>query len=362
MVGWGWRGWGGGDEAKCTEKEWVNQGDGIPSNSHSWPHWLGSAEAIFNSPGISAARMSIFRSAAPHCRSSSSMLLYVHRDHKDHWRRGAQDGHPDFYAASELWPHCRIASSVIYKVPSSSMQWVLSITCSELSACSQQMQPDTQNVSCNMHNGTLSRQTACENAVNIIARFTLNTIPKTVLPLTQDKLVVRTLRLFHTARFTLNTILKTVFPLTQDKLVVRTLRLFHTARFTLNTILKTVLLLIQDKLVVRTLRLFHIATFILNIILKIQFFLWLKTNWLWEHWGYFILQDSSWRHSSSDSRQTGCEKTEIISYCKLHHPEDTQFFSWQMSCQKPTRLPQTLWAVFFFLLRSICLKPAVAYH
>ena len=81
----------------------MNQGDGIPSNSHSWPHRLGSAEAIFNSPEISAAGMSIFRSAAPHCRSSGSMLLYVHRDHKDHWGWGAQDSHPDFHTAPELW-------------------------------------------------------------------------------------------------------------------------------------------------------------------------------------------------------------------------------------------------------------------
>ena len=153
------------------------------------------------------------------------------------------------------------------------MQWDLSITCTELSACSQQMQPETQNVGCNMHSGTLSRQTACENAENIIARFILNTILKTVLLLTQDKLVMRTLRLFHTATFILNTILKTVLLLTQDKLVIRTLRLLHTARFILNIILKTVLLLTQDKLVMRTLRLFHTARFIL----KTQFF-WLKTN------------------------------------------------------------------------------------
>ena len=133
------------------------------------------------------------------------------------------------------------------------------------------MQPDTQNVGCNMHSGTLSRQTGCENVENTIARFTLNTIPKTVLLLTQDKLVARTLRSFHTA----------------------------------------------------------------TSILKTQFF-WLKTNWLWEHWDYFILQaSSSWR---------------------------PQFFSWQLSCQKPTHLPQTLRAVFSFLPRSICLKPAVTYH
>ena len=157
------------------------------------------------------------------------------------------------------------------------MQWDLSITCTELSACSQQTQPETQNVGCNMHSGTLSRQTACENAENIIARFILNTILKTVLLLTQDKLVMRTLRLFHT------------------------------------------------------------ATFILNIILKIQFFFWLKTNWLWEHWDYFILQDSPWRHSSSDSRQTNTvlliQDKLVVRRLRLFHIASfivlkTQFFSW----------------------------------
>ena len=146
------------------------------------------------------------------------------------------------------------------------MQWVLSITCSELSACSQQMQPDTQNVSCNMHNGTLSRQTACENAVNIIARFTLNTILKTVLPLTQTNWLWE-----------------------------------HWDYF-----------ILQDSPWTPSWR---------------QFFFWFKTNWLWEHWDYFILQHSSWTSSwryssSSDSRQTGCENTGVISSCKIHL-EDT---------------------------------------
>ena len=33
------------------------------------------------------------------------MLLHVHRDHKDYWGRGAQDGHLDFNTAPELWPN-----------------------------------------------------------------------------------------------------------------------------------------------------------------------------------------------------------------------------------------------------------------
>ena len=38
------------------------------------------------------------------CRkgSSSSLLLYVHRDHKDYEGRGAQDGHLDFHVARSL--------------------------------------------------------------------------------------------------------------------------------------------------------------------------------------------------------------------------------------------------------------------
>ena len=31
------------------------------------------------------------------------MLLYIHRDPKDYQGRGAQDGHPDFHTALELW-------------------------------------------------------------------------------------------------------------------------------------------------------------------------------------------------------------------------------------------------------------------
>ena len=31
------------------------------------------------------------------------MLLYIHRDQKDCWGRGAQDYHLDFHTASELW-------------------------------------------------------------------------------------------------------------------------------------------------------------------------------------------------------------------------------------------------------------------
>ena len=34
----------------------------------------------------------------------SSVLLYVHRDHKDYKGRGAQDGHLDFHTAPEFWP------------------------------------------------------------------------------------------------------------------------------------------------------------------------------------------------------------------------------------------------------------------
>ena len=34
--------------------------------------------------------------------NSSSMLLYVHTDHKDYLGRGAQDGHLDFHRAPEL--------------------------------------------------------------------------------------------------------------------------------------------------------------------------------------------------------------------------------------------------------------------
>ena len=33
---------------------------------------------------------------------SSSMFLYVHRDHQDYQGRGAQEGHLDFHAAPEL--------------------------------------------------------------------------------------------------------------------------------------------------------------------------------------------------------------------------------------------------------------------
>ena len=35
--------------------------------------------------------------------SSSSVLLYIHRDHKDYEGRGAQDVHLDFHTAPELW-------------------------------------------------------------------------------------------------------------------------------------------------------------------------------------------------------------------------------------------------------------------
>ena len=35
-------------------------------------------------------------------KGSSSVLLYVHRDHKDRSGRGAQDGHLDFHTAPEL--------------------------------------------------------------------------------------------------------------------------------------------------------------------------------------------------------------------------------------------------------------------
>ena len=41
---------------------------------------------------------------------SSSILLYVHRDHKDDWGRGAQDGHLDFHAAPEFWQYSAIVS------------------------------------------------------------------------------------------------------------------------------------------------------------------------------------------------------------------------------------------------------------
>ena len=38
-----------------------------------------------------------------HSGGSSLVLLYVHRDHKDYWRRGgAQDGHLDFHTAPDL--------------------------------------------------------------------------------------------------------------------------------------------------------------------------------------------------------------------------------------------------------------------
>ena len=36
--------------------------------------------------------------------SSSSVLLYVHRDHKDYYGRWAKDVHLDFLIAPELWP------------------------------------------------------------------------------------------------------------------------------------------------------------------------------------------------------------------------------------------------------------------
>ena len=43
-----------------------------------------------------------YRAKATGCSSSRSMLLYVHRDHKDYWGRGAQDDHLDFHTAPEL--------------------------------------------------------------------------------------------------------------------------------------------------------------------------------------------------------------------------------------------------------------------
>ena len=43
------------------------------------------------------------RAALSWCLSSSSMLLYVHRDHKDNSGRGAQDSHLDYDTAPRLW-------------------------------------------------------------------------------------------------------------------------------------------------------------------------------------------------------------------------------------------------------------------
>ena len=39
------------------------------------------------------------------------MLLYVHRDHKDFWGRGAQDGHLDFHTVPELRGQFRFTST-----------------------------------------------------------------------------------------------------------------------------------------------------------------------------------------------------------------------------------------------------------
>ena len=39
--------------------------------------------------------------------SSGSLLLYIHRDHKDCWGRGAQDGHLVFHTAPELSNNCQ---------------------------------------------------------------------------------------------------------------------------------------------------------------------------------------------------------------------------------------------------------------
>ena len=55
--------------------------------------------------------------------NSSSVLLYVHRDHKDYYGRGAQDGHLDFHTAPELSlasncadvAHCSIHSTPAFR-------------------------------------------------------------------------------------------------------------------------------------------------------------------------------------------------------------------------------------------------------
>ena len=63
------------------------------------------------SPGVSTSSFKLLLSSiCSRSRSaallllpnSSSVLLYVHRDHKDYQGRGAQDGHLDFHTAPEL--------------------------------------------------------------------------------------------------------------------------------------------------------------------------------------------------------------------------------------------------------------------
>ena len=49
--------------------------------------------------------------------TKSSMLLYVHRDHKDYLGLGAQDGYFDFHTAPELCPSNNTVTWSFYGIP-----------------------------------------------------------------------------------------------------------------------------------------------------------------------------------------------------------------------------------------------------
>ena len=66
-------------------------------------HWWAAVNAYFNVSFI--VRGKVTKTVALNYLFFSQMLLYVHRDHKDCWGRGAQDSHIDFHTAPELRNH-----------------------------------------------------------------------------------------------------------------------------------------------------------------------------------------------------------------------------------------------------------------